>query len=190
MQVCADAGLFSWPRRPHSGACQEGLHRYQQGAGLERFLDRAIRTHQETHLQKMPERAMASSSHGDNFRGMVARPQRPNGLQAPGLRQQDIRNHDVDGMHLTTGDGGMAITRLIDLIPCPTKNGAYEAPAFLVLINHKNIRHALSSTTFGSSRVPRIDEDSKYSGDAARVQARRRALGWDWAKGVQGTGIF
>jgi hypothetical protein len=189
MQVCADAGLLSWPRRPHSGAGQEGLHRDQQGAGLERFLDRAIRTHQETHLQKRPERAMAASSHGDNFRGMVARPQHPNGRQAPGLRQQDIRKHDVDGMHLTTGDGGMAITRLIDRIPRSTQNGAYEAPAFLVRINHKNIRHALSSTTFGSSIVSRIDEDSKYSGDAARGQARRRALGWDWAKGGQETGI-
>jgi hypothetical protein len=77
------------------------------------------------------------------------------------LRHPDVRDHQVDGIHLTTGDGGTAIARLIDLIPCPPKNGADEAPALGVSIDHKNVRHALSSTTFGSSMVPVIDEDSK-----------------------------
>jgi hypothetical protein len=76
-------------------------------------------------------------------------------------------------LHLTTGDGGTAITRLLDRIPCPTKHGAYEAPALVVIIDHQHVRHALSSTTFGSSIVPVRDEDSKESGDAARAQARR-----------------
>jgi len=81
-------------------------------------------------------------------------------------------------MHLATRDGGMAITRLIDLISCPTKNGAYKAPAVLVLIDHKNIRHVFSSTTFSSSMVPEIDEDSQYSrecstGTGKAASARR-----------------
>jgi hypothetical protein len=82
----------------------------------------------------------------------------------------------------------MAITRLIDLIPCPTKDGAYEAPAFLVLINHKNIRHVLSSTTFSSSMVPGVDEDSKYSGDAATGTGKAASTKMGWVKGVQETG--
>jgi hypothetical protein len=80
-------------------------------------------------------------------------------------------------MDLTTGDGGTAIARLIDLIPCSTQHGAYEVPTLIVIIDHENVRHALSFTAFSSSMVPVIDEDSKYSGEAARTQARLRPPG-------------
>ena len=74
MKACTDAGLFSWHHRPRLGSYQQGLYLRQQDAGLDRFLQGAMSAHQETHLQEMPERAMASDSHGDNFRGMMARP--------------------------------------------------------------------------------------------------------------------
>ena len=47
----------------------------------------------------------------------------PEWSQAILLRHQDIREHQVDGMHLTTGHLG-SMPRLVDLVLCPFKYGS------------------------------------------------------------------